>query len=121
MRPLDDVFQRLSRSTFRQRIALEGGDRAYLRSRGLDVVLQHAAGFVATRLAPAEPRNDGRQTPWRGHPAFVAQHATACCCRGCLATWHGIPAGRALDAAEQAHVLAALERWLRQQAPEVVA
>jgi hypothetical protein len=32
----------------------------------------------------------------RGHPVFIAQHATATCCRGCLAKWHDIPAGRAL-------------------------
>ena len=121
VRPLDDVFQRLSRSAFRQRFLLDGGDRAYLQSRGLPTVLAHGRDFVAARLAPARPRNDGRQTPWRGHPVFVAQHATACCCRGCLAKWHGIAAGHALDGAEQAHVLAALERWLRQQAPEVVA
>ena len=121
MRPLDDVFQRLSRSAFRQRFTLDGSDRAYLQRRGLSTVLLHGRDFIATRLAPAAPANDGRQTPWRGHPVFVAQHATACCCRGCLAKWHDIPAGRALDDAERAHVLAALARWLREQAPEVVA
>ena len=105
MRPLDDVFTRLSRSAFRQRFALDGGDRAYLAHRGLATVLEHGREFVATRLAPAAPRNDGRQT---------------CCCRGCLAKWHDIPAGRPLDEDEQAHVVAALERWLRAQAPELV-
>jgi predicted Fe-S protein YdhL (DUF1289 family) len=121
VRPLDDVFTRLSRSAFRQRFALDGGDSAYLARRGLATVLEHGREFVASRLAPAAPRNDGRQTPWRGHPVFVAQHATACCCRGCLAKWHDIPAGRPLDDDEQAHVLAALERWLRAQVPELVA
>jgi Domain of unknown function (DUF4186) len=46
---------------------------------------------------------------------FIAQHATATCCRSCLAKWHGIPRGHVLDAAETAHVLAVLERWLRAQ------
>ncbi len=32
-----------------------------------------------------------RQTPFRGHPVFIAQHATATCCRECLAKWHRIP------------------------------
>ncbi len=78
--------------------------------------MDHARGFVTQRLAPAQPAHDGKQTPWRGHPVFVAQHATACCCRGCLAKWHGIARGHELGDAEQRHVLAAIERWLRAQA-----
>jgi hypothetical protein len=76
------------------------------------VVLEHAAGFIDRRLAPADPPNEGRQTPMRNHPAFVAQHATATCCRGCLEKWHGIAKGRELTAEEKAHILAALRRWL---------
>jgi hypothetical protein len=76
-------------------------------------VLSHAADFVAARLAPALPPNDGRQTPMRGHPVFIAQHATATCCRGCLAKWHGIRSGRPLEPAEQGHAVAAIGRWLR--------
>jgi hypothetical protein len=68
--------------------------------------------FIAKRLAPAEPSNDGRQTPMRGHPVFVAQHATATCCRSCLHKWHAIAAGRSLTPAEQEHVVAAIARWL---------
>ena len=113
MRPLDEVFPALARSAFRRRFRLDARDRAYLEARGLETVLAHARDFVAKRLAPADPPNDGKQTPFRGHPAFVAQHATATCCRGCLAKWHDVPRGRPLDAAEQAHVVAAIERWLR--------
>jgi hypothetical protein len=78
-------------------------------------VLDHARDFVAARLAPADPPNDGRQTPWRGHPVFVAQHATATCCRGCLAKWHGIAKGCALEPADKARIIAVIERWLSQQ------
>ena len=115
MRPLDDVFSALARSAFRRRFRLQEREREYLRTRGLDVVTAHAQDFVARRLAPASPANDGKQTPYRGHPVFVAQHATATCCRGCLEKWHGIPRGRELTAEEQAHVVAALARWLREQ------
>jgi hypothetical protein len=79
------------------------------------MVLAHARDFVAQRLAPAAPHNDGRQTPMRGHPVFIAQHATATCCRGCLQKWHAIPPGRPLTPEEQAHAVAAIERWLREQ------
>jgi hypothetical protein len=115
MRDLDLVFSRLSGSRFRSRFKLGPKERAYLAERSLPTVLDHARDFIEKRLAPAEPLNDGRQTPMRGHPVFIAQHATATCCRSCLAKWHGIPAGRALSASEQAHVVAALERWLESQ------
>jgi hypothetical protein len=80
--------------------------------RGITTVRRHAEELVESRLAPAEPRNDGRQTPYRGHPVFVAQHATATCCRTRLARWHDIPAGRALDDAEQGYVVEAICRWI---------
>jgi uncharacterized protein DUF4186 len=112
MRPLDAVFAALATSRFRRRFALGPAERAYLADKGTATVLEHARRFVAERLAPAAPRNDGKQTPWRGHPVFVAQHATATCCRGCLAKWHGIAAGRPLAAEEEAHVVAAIARWL---------
>lgn len=116
MKELDEVFARLSGSAFRRRFRLGAAERAYLETRGLPTVLEHARDFIGKRLAPADPPNDGRQTPFRGHPVFIAQHATAVCCRGCLAKWHGVPAGRALTAAETDHVIAAIERWLRGQA-----
>ena len=114
MRDLDDVFNRLARSAFRRKFRLGPEDRAYARAKGLGVLHEHARDFVAKRLAPAAPKNDGKQTPWRGHPVFVAQHATATCCRGCLAKWPAIAAGSALSTAEQNHVVAAIDRWLGQ-------
>ncbi|MGU3468084.1 DUF4186 domain-containing protein [Methylobacterium sp. C33D] len=118
MRALDEVFDRLPQSAFRRRFRLATADRVYLREKGLPAVLDHARDFVRRRLAPADPRNDGKQTPFRGHPVFTAQHATATCCRGCLAKWHAIPAGRDLTAAEQVHVVTAIARWLRAQDAE---
>jgi len=113
MRSLDDVFPRLAGSTFRSRFRLGPKERAYFDDRDILLVLDHAGDFIARRLAPANPVNDGKQTPMRGHPAFIAQHATATCCRGCLAKWHGIPAGRPLSDGEQRYVVAAIGRWLK--------
>ena len=117
MRPLDHVFRALAGSAFRARFHLGPPERAYLQAKGLATVVAHARDFVAKRLAPASPARDGKQTPFHGHPVFVAQHATATCCRGCLAKWHAIPRGRELSAAERAHVVAAIERWLREHQP----
>lgn len=114
MRDADELFEALGRSAFRRRQRLGATDLAYLRSRGMDTVLRHADEMIAARLAPAAPPNDGRQTPMRGHPVFVAQHATGTCCRGCLAKWHAIPRGRALADEERAHVVGVIARWLRQ-------
>jgi hypothetical protein len=114
-RDLDEVFAALGRSEFRRRFRLRGRELEYLRKKGLPVVLEHAASFIEQRLAPASPANDGRQTPMGNHPAFVAQHATATCCRGCLEKWHRIPKGRALDAAEKGYVLEVIKRWLAGQ------
>jgi predicted Fe-S protein YdhL (DUF1289 family) len=115
MKDLDALFAALAQSDFRRKFRLKGADLEYLRDKGLPLVLLHASDFVAKRLAPAVIANDGKQTPMRGHPVFVAQHATACCCRGCLEKWHGIPARRELTDAERAHVVAVLERWLKEQ------
>lgn len=115
MRDLDQLFAALATSNFRAGFTLNQKDRQYLQQKGVSEVLNHAEDFIAKRLAPAFIQNDGKQTPMRGHPVFVAQHATATCCRGCLQKWHHIPAGKALNLEEQAYVVVVLERWLSLQ------
>lgn len=113
MKNLDQLFKELEQSTFRSRFKLNTKDLEYLHAKGLSVVLNHATDFVAKRLAPATISNDGKQTPMRGHPVFVAQHATATCCRGCLQKWHHIPQGRMLTPDEQAYIVTVLADWLK--------
>lgn len=112
---LDEIFHRLSRSAFRRKFRLTGRELAYLETWGIEHVMKQGADLIAQRLAPAEPKNDGRQTPWRNHPIFVAQHATATCCRGCLEKTHGIAKGHELTPQETEHVLAVIRRWLLAQ------
>jgi hypothetical protein len=112
MNALDQVFERLARSAFRQRFRLEAAERDYLDRKGLEVVLAHARDFIEKRLAPADPANDGKQTPMRNHPVFVAQHATATCCRGCLEKWHAIPKGLALTSEQKQYVVDIIGHWL---------
>jgi hypothetical protein len=118
MDDIDRVLERLGRSQFRRRFRLRAKERVYLESKGLDVILDHGKDFIEKRLAPADPENDGRQTPMGKHPIFVAQHATGTCCRGCLEKWHAISKGRALAAEEKEYVLSVLARWLRAQITE---
>lgn len=113
MRDQDELFEALGRSEFRNRFRLGTKEVAYLEEKGLATILDHARDFVEQRLGPAETANDGKQTPMRNHPVFIAQHATATCCRGCLAKWHRIPKGRQLTDREIDYIVALIERWLR--------
>ena len=114
-----DLFERISRSDFRSSFKLRAADREYIKTKGLDTIRAHAADLIKKRLAPVEPVNDGKQTPMRGapkgHPVFLAQHATATCCRGCLEKWHGIPKGRELVPEEQQYVVDVIMEWIRRQ------
>jgi len=112
---LDEVFERLARSSFRRRFRLRAAEKEYLERKGLETVMSHGEKFIEERLAPAELPNDGKQTPMRNHPIFVAQHATATCCRGCLEKWHSIPKRHPLTEEEKTYVLAVLRRWLMAQ------
>ena len=80
----NNLLDKLAKSPFRSRFKLSSADKLYIRQKGLDTIRLHAQDFIKTRLAPAYIPNDGKQTPMRHHPVFIAQHATATCCRGCL-------------------------------------
>ena len=121
MQTIEEALEKLCRSPFRARFRLSEKERAYVRARGMDTIRRHAGDFVRQRLAPAQPPNDGRQTPMHGHPVFVAQHACACCCRGCLEKWYRVPRGRPLSEAQQERIVRLLMAWVAEQmkdAPE---
>jgi hypothetical protein len=109
---LDEAFGRLARSSFRRKFRLQGRELAYLQTWGLPHVMKQAEEILRKRVAPEVIPNDGRQTPWRNHPVFVAQHATGTCCRGCIEKTYGIAKGHQMTDEELRHVLSAIERWL---------
>ena len=78
MQTVDEALDKLSRSRFRSSFHLRKAQTAYIDEKGMDTVKRHCEDFIAKRLAPAHPENDGRQTPMKGHPVFIAQHACAC-------------------------------------------
>ncbi len=112
---LTELFDRLAKSSFRSRFHLSQKDRDYISGKGLATIRRHAREFVAKRLAPAVIPNDGKQTPMRGHPIFIAQHATGCCCRSCFYKWHHIQSGRVLSKEEQDYAVAVLMAWIEKQ------
>ena len=109
------LFQKLGNSKFRSSFHLKQKDIDYINEKGMDTIRQHARDFIAKREAPAVIPNDGKQTPMKGHPVFIAQHATATCCRGCLEKWHKIPKGRVLTEQEQEYVVNVIMEWIKRQ------
>ena len=106
----DALLVRLSHSRFRSRFHLEAADIELIGRKSLPTVREHAVRFLLERLAPANPANDGRQTPWRGHPVFRAQHACACCCRG-----QQIAPDRPLSAEEVEGLADLLMAWISRE------
>lgn len=119
MMKYDASFARLARSRFRSRFHLSEADRRYVTEKGNETIRRHAEDFIRTRLAPANPPNDGKQTPMRGHPVFVAQHATATCCRGCLEKWWKVPRGGAIPAERQKGIVDFLMAWIERDLQRV--
>ncbi len=110
-----ELFRKLGRSEFRSKFRLEEEDREYISQKGIDNIRLHAVEFVRERLSPANPKNDGKQTPMKGHPVFIAQHATATCCRGCLFKWHNIPQNRELTEKEQEYIVGVIMSWIERR------
>ena len=112
---MEDILVRLSKSKFRSKFHLSEKDKLYIDEKGMDTIERHAHDFIESRLAPKDLLNDGHQTPWKGHPVFVAQHATATCCRNCLYKWHHIPKGRELTQKEQEYVADVIMEWISRE------
>ena len=112
---VDEILLRLKRSSFRSKFRLKAPERDYIKEKGMDKIKEHAQEFIKTRLAPACPKSDGRQTPMRGHPVFIAQHACACCCRGCLEKWYKVPKGKPLTDAQQKSIVKILIAWIENE------
>jgi hypothetical protein len=115
MQTVEQALKKLQKSEFRSSFHLKMRDKQYIENRGLADIKEDAALFVRTRLASAYPKNDGRQTPMKGHPVFIAQHATGCCCRGCLYKWYKVPKGIELSEEQQTKIVNLLMAWISQE------
>lgn len=112
---INRILESLSKSKFRRSFYLKAKDKEYVREKGIETIEKHARDFIEKRLAPKEIKNDGKQTPMRGHPTFIAQHATACCCRGCLNKWHKIPKNTELSNEQKDYIVEVIMTWIKRQ------
>ena len=115
MQTLDEALDKLQASKFRSSFHLTAKDKAYVKEKGMDTIRLHAEDFIRSRLAPKVIPNDGKQTPMRGHPVFVAQHATACCCRGCLYKWYKVKPGKALTDEQISKIVGLIMAWIERE------
>lgn len=111
----NQILQRLAKSKFRSSFHLRKYMIDYIDDKGIDKIREHAYDFINTRIKPEIILNDGKQTPMKGHPVFIAQHACACCCRSCLEKWHHIPKEKELDDNEVEYIVNLLMDWIKKE------
>ena len=116
------LFEHLSASKFRssfhlKRQAAAPGRASHPHLPQLHRLFQRrkAAGGGYDHRAPAVIPNDGKQTPMWGHPFFVAQHATATCCRECIRKWHKIQPGKELSQVQKEYLVDVIMTWIEKE------
>lgn len=112
---IEDILERLTHSKFRSSFHLKEKDRIYIQEKGMDVIERHAFDLIKKRLAGKIIPNDGKQTPMRGHPVFISQHATATCCRECLYKWHKIEKNKELSEEEIDYIIKVIMTWIEKE------
>ena len=112
---IEYMLLKLSKSKFRNSFHLKKSDKDYVKTKGIDTIEQHTIDFIDKRLSPKIIKNDGKQTPYRGHPTFIAQHATATCCRNCLYKWHHIEKNKELTEDEKKYIVNLIMAWIRKE------
>ena len=103
----------LSKSKFRSSFRLRDTDILYIHNKGISKIVDDCYDFINKRIAKKEIFNDGKQTPMKGHPVFIAQHATGTCCRGCLYKWHNIEKNRELSDNEINYIVSLIMEWIK--------
>ena len=115
---IDFILYSLSKSKFRNSFHLKQKDKDYVNDKGLDKISEHAYDFINKRLKDVSKVSDGKQTPMRGHPVFIAQHATATCCRECIRKWHKMQPGRELSQFQQEYLVDVIMTWIQKEMNE---
>ncbi len=113
---IEKLLDSLSKSKFRGSFHLNKKMKEYVKEKGIEKIKLDATDLITKRIGNAEPKNDGKQTPMRQvHPVFIAQHATGCCCRGCLEKIHGIKKGHSLSKEEIEYVVNVIMLWIKNE------
>ena len=112
---IEEMLNKLSYSKFRSSFHLPKYLKEYTKEKGADTIKNHAYDLIKRGIGDAYPKNDGRQTPTKNHPVYIAMHACACCCRACLYKWHHIPKGRVLTNEEIDYLVNLVMTWIERE------
>ena len=113
MNNIDYKLYSLSKSKFRSSFYLNKKMKEYEKEKDLEKIKKDSYEIIEKRLKPSIINNDGKQTPMKQvHPVFIAQHATATCCRGCLSKWHNIEKGKELTEEELDYIVQLIMKWI---------
>lgn len=115
MATIAETLNKLKKSKFRSQFHLSAKEKAYVKEKGLEVIKKHCQEIIRKRLAPKYIHNDGKQTPLKGHPVFIAQHACACCCRNCLEKWYKVSKDNELTKIQQEKIVNLLMAWIEKE------
>ena len=108
-------LESLCKSKFRSSFHLNNKMKEYVNEKGINIIEKHAYDLINQRLKSSYPKNDGKQTPMKGHPVFIAEHATATCCRSCLEKWHHIKKGKELTNEEVEYIVKVIVEWIKRE------
>ena len=111
---INNKLNSLSKSKFRSSFHLRKYMIDYINDKGMNTIESHTEDFIEKNLSKLLP-NDGKQTPMKGHPTFIAQHATATCCRGCIEKWYKIPKDKELSIKEKKFIKALIIEWIKKE------
>ena len=112
---IEKELNKLSKSKFRNSFHLKERDIEYIKNKDINQIREHEHNFIIKRISPKIIENDGKQTPFKGHPVFIAQHACACCCRSCLYKWHKMPQNIELNDKQIEYIVNLIIAWIQKE------
>lgn len=117
MEDIKKIIARIKRSELRSKFTLSKDDRKFIKQNGWKTIRNQCYDFVNDRLAAPwlNGLKDGNQTPFKGHPVFVAQHATATYNRSSLSKWYRIPADDILTSEQVDLIVQVIMFWLTEE------
>ena len=109
------IKNKLSKNKDLSQFKLGDAEIEYVTSRGIEILRLHATDFIQKRIAPADPKNDGHQTPAKGHPVFIAQHACGCHDRDAVEKFFSFKKGKKLNEGEVTLIVNVIIDWIEEQ------
>jgi len=108
-------LKNLKKSKFRNSFHLKQKEIKYIDNKNIEEIRKQAYEIINKRIKPEIIENDGKQTPMKNHPVFIAQHATATCCRGCIEKWHHIKKNKELTEHEIDFIVELITEWIKEE------